>query len=158
MKYMTALVQLPLVRDGTAERIRGPEDTARVCEDIRELAQETFHVMSLDCKNHLIDRHIVSLGVADVSIVHPREVFRQAISAGASAVLLSHNHPSGDPAPSAEDLRITRQLIAAGKVIDIKVLDHVIIGRCVNRLASNSSAPNVKTHMSMREAGLCDFA
>ena len=150
MNYNPALVQLPLVRESTGERVRTPEDVYRVCSDIAQLAQESFHVLALDSKNRLINRHLITLGLADASLVHPREVFRAAIAedGGAFALVLTHNHPSGDPTPSAEDLRITRQLIEAGKIVDIKVLDHVVIGRPVD------GSP---AFLSMRESGLCTF-
>jgi DNA repair protein RadC len=149
MNYNPVLVQLPLIRESRGERVRTPEDVYRVCGDITALAQEAFHVISLDSKNQLINRHMVSLGLADASLVHPREVFRVAIGEdGASALLLAHNHPSGDPTPSAEDIRITRQLIEAGRILDIKVLDHVVIGRPRN------GSP---AFLSMRESGLCTF-
>ena len=132
--FRTAMVQLPLmmVREsgsGSAVSIRTPEDIAGVCSDLRGLAQECFQVLCLNTKNQVIDRILVSLGLVDASLVHPREVFRGAIAAGACALVLVHNHPSGDPTPSAEDVRVTRQLVEAGEILDIKVLDHVIIGQ-----------------------------
>jgi len=149
MNYVTALVQLPLVKETRKERIRSPEDVARVCADIGELAQETFHVLILNAKNNLANRHMVTIGLADASLVHPREVFRPAIAENATAIVLTHNHPSGDPTPSAEDIKITKQLIEAGRIVSITVQDHVIIGK-----ATESS----KGFFSMRESGLCDFA
>ena len=149
MHYTTALIQLPLVRETPRRLISSPADTYEICRDLAALAQESFHVLALDVRNRLLNRHLISLGLADASLVHPREVFRAAVSTGASAVIISHNHPSGDPTPSAEDLRITRQLIAAGQVLDIRVLDHVIIGR--------PSGPGSPGFLSMREAGLCTF-
>jgi len=151
--YNTALIQLPLVRESTGEHVRTPEDVGRVCADISGLAQESFHVLTLNAKNRLINRHLVSLGLADASLVHPREVFRSAIGAdGACAVILVH--PSGDPAPSAEDLRITRQLVQAGRVVDIKVLDHVIIGRPIGVVDGQPGQPGF---LSLRESGLVSF-
>jgi DNA repair protein RadC len=149
MSYRSALIQLPLVRESTGEHVRTPEDVYRVCGDIAALAQESFHVLILDTRNQLISREMVSLGIVDASLVHPREVFRAAIAAGAAAVVLAHNHPSGETTPSAEDIRITRQLIEAGKIIDIKVLDHVIIGR--------ESPESGTPYLSLRESGLCQF-
>ncbi|MEK7218009.1 MAG: JAB domain-containing protein, partial [Patescibacteria group bacterium] len=139
---------LPLVRESTGEAVRSPEDILRVCADIRNLAQESFHVLTLNTKNRLLNRHLVSLGLADSSLVHPREMFRPAILDGAAAVVAVHNHPSGDPTPSAEDVRVTRQLIEAGRILGILLLDHVIVGRGVD-----SGRP----YVSMRESGLCDF-
>ena len=148
MNYSTVLVQLPLVRESTGELVRTPEDVCRVCGDMALLAQEAFTVLAVDVKNRLINRHLVSLGLADASLVHPREVYRPVLSDGASAIICVHSHPSGDPTPSAEDLRVTRQLVEAGRIIDIKVLDHVIIGRPRN------GSP---AFVSMRESGLVTF-
>ncbi len=150
MNFATAIVQLPLVREtGRKELIRSPADMARLCADVRGLAQESFHVIMLNAKNRVVNRHMVSLGIADASLVHPREVFRQAIVDNAASIVLLHNHPSGDPTPSAEDIRITRQLIEVGKIVDIKVLDHVIMGQ------ESQGQPGF---LSMRESGLCEFA
>jgi len=151
MHYVTALIQLPLVRECRGERIRSPEDVARVCSDIKNLAQESFHVLVLNAKNSLIGRHLVSIGLVDASLVHPREVFSPVFAegSGATAIVLVHQHPSGDPTPSAEDIRITKQLVEAGKILSIPVQDHVIIGR-----ESDSS----RGFVSMREHGLCEFA
>lgn len=156
MNYSTALVQLPLVRETNGVRVRTPEDVYRVCRDIADLAQESFHVLTVNAKNTLINRHLISLGLVDSALVHPREVFRAAIgSDGASGVLLVHGHPSGDPTPSAEDLRITRQLVEAGRIVDIKVLDHIVIGRPIEARGDQPGRPG---YMSLRESGLCVFA
>ena len=149
MNYVTAIVQLPLVKESTNERVRTPEDVARICSDIRNLAQETFHVLSLNAKNGVINREMITVGIVDASLIHPREVFRLAILENAAGIVIIHNHPSGAPTPSAEDVRITRQLIEAGKILSMPVHDHVIIGT-----DSNSA----KGFLSMREERLCEFA
>lgn len=114
------------------------------------LEREVFWVLLLDAKNMLKCQPIdVTAGILDASLVHPREVFREAVRSAAAAVVLAHNHPSGDPAPSSEDLKITRQLVEAGGVVDIKVLDHVIVGR--------SGGVHKDGYLSMREAGLVKF-
>jgi DNA repair protein RadC len=148
MNYSTALVQLPLVRETQGQRVRTPEDAYRLCLDISGLAQECFQVILLNAKNAVMNRVMVSLGLADSALVHPREVFRSAIHEGATAVVLVHNHPSGETTPSAEDLRITRQLVEAGRIVDIKVMDHIIIGRELQGQAG---------WLSLRESGLCVF-
>jgi len=158
MNYQAALIQLPLVKEATKEKIRTPEDVCRVCADMRSLAQESFQILCLNTKNFLVNRHLVTLGLADASLVHPREVLRLAIMDNAGALVLVHNHPSGDPTPSAEDIRITRQLVEAGKIMDIKVLDHIIVGHCVNGNVVSNSDPNGRSFVSMRESGLCSFA
>jgi DNA repair protein RadC len=90
-------------------------------------AVEQFGVVLLDTKHRVLRTTIVSVGTLDASIVHPREIFREATSAGAAALVLFHNHPSGDPEPSPEDLQLTRRLIAAGVLMGIDVIDHVIL-------------------------------
>ena len=82
----------------------------------------------LSTKNHVLKTAVISVGSLNASIVHPRELFREAINARAAAVILVHNHPSGDPAPSPEDIALTRKLVEAGKLLDIPVLDHLILG------------------------------
>ena len=150
-------IDMPLVREsmrdaaGSAVRARSPSDIAALCEDIRLSAQEAFIVVDVNAKNNVIDKRLVSLGLLDASLVHPREVFRGAIVNNAAAVIVVHNHPSGDPTPSAEDVRITRQLVEAGRIVAIKVLDHVIIGR------ADATGPGSPAFLSLREAGLVQF-
>jgi DNA repair protein RadC len=111
------------------ERIRGPRDVfARVGPALRHLAQEEFHALLLNAQHVVIREVLVTRGILDASLIHPREVFRTAVEAGAAAIVLVHNHPSGDPTPSAEDRAVTRQLAAAGRALGIPVLDHVIVG------------------------------
>ncbi len=95
---------------------------------LRPLAKECFWDVLLDGKNRIISTVRVSEGSLTSSLVHPREVFRPAIREAAASVLFVHNHPSGDPAPSQEDIQITRRLVETGKIVGIRVLDHVIIG------------------------------
>jgi DNA repair protein RadC len=90
---------------------------------------EEFHVAILNAQHRLERDVLVTRGLLDASLVHPREVFREAIAERAAAVILVHNHPSGDPTPSAEDRAVTAQLVAAGRLLDIPVHDHVIVGR-----------------------------
>lgn len=109
--------------------IKSPQDAANlVMSELRYQAKEHFMALLLSTKNHVIARVIVSVGSLSASIVHPRELFREAISYSAAAVILIHNHPSGDPTPSQEDILLTRQLVEAGNLLHISVLDHVIIG------------------------------
>ena len=91
--------------------------------------QECFYILLLSTKNHIISEHLITKGVLDSAILHPREVFKPAIKNSASKIILVHNHPSGDPQPSQEDLEITKKIISVGDDIDIKVLDHVILGK-----------------------------
>ena len=89
--YATALVQLPLVCEAGTETIRSPGDVYRVCQDMASLAQESFQILCVNAKNRVIDRHLITLGLADMSLAHPREIFRPAIRLGASAITLVHN-------------------------------------------------------------------
>jgi DNA repair protein RadC len=98
-------------------------------EDSRALEVERFIVMLLNTRRRLIRMETISQGTLDTILVHPREVFKQAIAANASAIVLAHNHPSGDPTPSEADIKVTRDLIRAGQLLKIDVLDHVIIGK-----------------------------
>src|SRR6185503_5839954 len=107
-----------------------PRDVVNVfAPRMEDLPVEEFHVVVLDAQNRMERDVTVSRGLLNCSLVHPREVFRQAIAERAAAIVLVHNHPSGDPVPSAEDRKITAQLVAAGALLDIPVHDHVIIGR-----------------------------
>lgn len=92
------------------------------------LDREEFVIIGLDGKNKTMFYHSVSVGCLTSSIVHPREVFKMAIVSNAAALILTHNHPSGDPTPSPEDIDITKRLIEGGNILGIKILDHVIIG------------------------------
>jgi DNA repair protein RadC len=115
----------PLERGGL---YRGPLDVQRHFEPrLRGIRQETFHVLMLDGRHRLLSTAEVSVGTLTASLVHPREVFREAVRCAAAAILLVHNHPSGDPTPSAEDRSVTRRLQAAGELMGIRVLDHVIV-------------------------------
>ena len=110
--------------------IRSPRDVAdTMARRLEDLPVEEFHVLVLDSQHRLERDVLVTRGILNSSLVHPREVFREAIAERAAAVILVHNHPSGDPTPSADDRVVTEQLVAAGRLLDIPVHDHVIIGR-----------------------------
>lgn len=98
-------------------------------EQNRVYTVETFQVVFVNTRRRLIGMQTLSQGTLDTLLVHPRDVFRRAIAANASAVILVHNHPSGDPTPSEADVRVTRDLMRAGQLLRIEVLDHVILGR-----------------------------
>lgn len=109
--------------------IKSPEDVSMLLmEEMRHLKKEMFRVILLNTKNYLIKHICISIGSLNASIVHPREVFSEAVKVGCSGVLFVHNHPSGDPEPSHEDVETTRRLVNAGNILGIKVLDHIIIG------------------------------
>lgn len=111
-----------------APRIRSPEDVVRlVGPRLRDLSVEEFRVLALDSQSRVLRDLLVTRGLLNSSLVHPREVFRAAIAEAAAGVVLVHNHPSGDPTPSPEDQAVTRQLVAAGELLDLPVYDHVIV-------------------------------
>ena len=125
-------------------KIKSPEDISRLMmENLRYLNKEKFSSILLNTKHEVLNIEEVSVGSLNASIVHPREVFISAIKKSSSAIILVHNHPSGDPTPSKEDIQITRRLIESGKLLGIQVLDHVIIGDNI--------------YFSMREAETCSF-
>lgn len=109
--------------------IRNPRNVAdMVMEQLRYLQKEHFVCLFLNTKNHIIAQETLSIGSLNASIVHPREVFRAAIKCGSASMICIHNHPSGDPTPSPEDISMTRRLCDAGEIVGIDVLDHIIIG------------------------------
>ncbi|RXT14719.1 DNA repair protein RadC [Ammoniphilus sp. CFH 90114] len=109
--------------------IRSPEDVAKLMmEELRYLTQEHFVCLFLNTKNQVIAQTTVFIGSLNSSIVHPREVFKEAVRKSSASLICLHNHPSGDPTPSREDIEVTKRLMAAGEIMGIDVLDHVIIG------------------------------
>lgn len=134
-KAVTLLAALELGRrlaslaplDRTA--VRSPDDIAALLlPRFRYESRESFVAVLLSTKNHVLKTSVISVGSLNASIVHPRELFREAINASAAAVIVAHNHPSGDPTPSPEDITLTRKLVEAGNILDIPVLDHVVLG------------------------------
>jgi DNA repair protein RadC len=120
-----------LQEEGRADRtrIRSPADVYRwFAPRLADLAAEEFHVLALDSQSGVLRDLLVTRGILNSSLVHPREVFRGAIAEAAAGIIVVHNHPSGDPTPSADDRAVTHQLVEAGKVLDLPVYDHVIVG------------------------------
>ncbi|HAV65090.1 MAG TPA: hypothetical protein DCY13_22305 [Verrucomicrobiales bacterium] len=114
-------------------------------EENRHYEVESFQIILLNTRRRLIRVEKISQGTLDTILVHPREVFKPAIAANASAIILAHNHPSGDPSPSEADIRATRELIRAGQLLKIEVLDHIILGRGTER--------NSRDFVSLKELG-----
>lgn len=122
--------------------ISTPEDVVALCGSLmRGLEKEHFWSLALNTKNRLLRLYEVSVGSLSASIVHPREVFKDAVRVAAASVVLLHNHPSGDATPSSADIQLTQRLVRSGDVLGIEVLDHVVIGDGGN-------------HVSLRESGL----
>jgi DNA repair protein RadC len=149
MRVFECKLSYSLVSLGEEIRLDRP---AKVADYLRSAfeenpMQEAFYCVYLDRKNHPLGRHLITLGTVDSTLVAPREVFRGAILAGASGLVVAHNHPSGDPSPSAADLHITRILRDASKILQIELLDHVIVG-------DEESDPQKRGTYSFREAGV----
>lgn len=116
--------------DGAATPLlRGPENVYDLTRDIRSANREHFVGFYLNSRHQVLRREIISIGSLNASIVHPREVFLPAVALSAASVILAHNHPSGDPTPSEEDLAITRRLVESGRLLGIELLDHVVVAR-----------------------------
>jgi DNA repair protein RadC len=110
--------------------VRSPADVAQLLmAEMAHLEQEHFRVLYLDTRNRLLDIETVYVGSLNASHIRVGEVFRDAVKRNCAAIIVAHNHPSGDPTPSPEDVEVTRQLVAAGNLLDIEVLDHLIIGQ-----------------------------
>lgn len=112
--------------------MNNPDDAAKLFKEYYEenfdMDKEHFSVIMVDTKNKMIGINLVSMGTVNQTITHPREVFRPAVMASANSVFLCHNHPSGDPTPSREDIDTTKRLKEAGKILGIEILDHIILG------------------------------
>ncbi|MEJ5258406.1 MAG: DNA repair protein RadC [Fervidobacterium sp.] len=108
--------------------LKSPEDVYKYCIDMQSFEQEVVRVLFVDSKLRLIGSKDISKGTINTSIAHPRDIFREALTKNAPGIIVAHNHPSGDPTPSTDDIEITKKLIEAGKIIGITVHDHVVIG------------------------------
>lgn len=109
--------------------VRSPQDvSALLMEDMRYLRKEHFVCLFLNTKNHVIGQETLSMGSLNATVVHPREIFRAAIQRSSASIICVHNHPSGDPTPSPEDIQLTARLSEAGEIVGIDVLDHIILG------------------------------
>ena len=132
--YKVPEYKVMLVRDNTrieteTKFINSPDDVNKIIQSyLNGVDREHFVIVLLNRKNGIIGINTVSVGDLSFSIVHPREVFKPAIVAGAASIILAHNHPSGDPKPSLDDVRVTKRIKEAGDILGIEVLDHIIIG------------------------------
>ncbi|MBY0051960.1 JAB domain-containing protein [Brevibacillus agri] len=127
------IVRVKMVREASLlypqRRIRMARDVVELfLTFLQETDREQFFLLCLNTKNEPTALHTVSIGSLDASIVHPREVYKVAILSNAASVIVAHNHPSGDPTPSKEDIQVTRKLQEAGELLGITLLDHVIVG------------------------------
>jgi len=108
-------------------KITGASDIFKEMRDIKNWEKEVFVGFFLDSENRIISREIIAIGILNACIIHPREVFRTAIIRNANSLIITHNHPSGNVTPSAEDIEVTEKLKKVGEIIDIKLLDHIIV-------------------------------
>ena len=134
MPYRVSRYRLLIVKDGSVpttwdRQLRQSRDVADLMRSVvAGLDREAFFVVLVDGKNRVSGINLVSLGSLTAALVHPREVFKPAIAGSAAALVLVHNHPSGDPTPSAEDVALTKRLCEVGDLVGIKVLDHIVLG------------------------------
>lgn len=118
-----------LLKGKKAALLLSPQDVWQELKDVRDLKKEHFVIFYLDTRNQEIKRDIISFGTLNANLVHPREVFEPAILHSAAQIIVAHNHPSGNPEPSEEDIEITKRLVEAGKILGIEVVDHVVVAR-----------------------------
>lgn len=142
-------LSLPVARECKGSVCHGPEDVAREMAELAHSAQEVMVALTLNTKNRVIDRHVISIGTLDSCSAHPREIFRHAVEDSAASIVVVHSHPSGDPTPSSQDLSVTRRLIDAGRILDIELTDHIVIGRM--------DANGIPRYNSIRESGMVAF-
>ena len=147
------MVSTYLVRESVSsalDTVSTPEDAATVVRelfDFDHLDREQFVALALNTKNRVVGAWAVSVGSLNASIVHPRELFKPAVMLSAASVVIAHNHPSGDPTPSEADIKVTRDLMRAGQLLKIEVLDHVILGK--------RTEERPRDYVSLRELGYC---
>lgn len=110
--------------------INSPKNVVKLAQSIlKDKKKEYFLIFPLGSRNQLAKESIISIGSLNANIVHPREVFKETISRNAAQIIIAHNHPSGDPEPSEDDIKLTKQLVEAGRILGIEVIDHIIIGK-----------------------------
>ena len=129
--YSLRLVKESSIAYNLEKSIANPATAAEIINqvfDMENQPNEVFAILCLNTKNKIVGVHTISIGSLNASIVHPREVFKAALLNNAASIILAHNHPSGDPEPSREDIEVTHRLVNAGNILGIKVLDHIIIG------------------------------
>ena len=135
MRLRELTVRYSVRKDGEGQPVvvgrdlSNPRETASaLMTALQDQPGEVFAILCLSTKHRVIAYHEVSRGTLDATLVHPREVFKAALLANAAAIILTHNHPSGDPSPSADDVQLTRRLVDAGALLGVDVLDHIIVG------------------------------
>ena len=131
LRYKIPQIKLAILREPPQDKapavIRSPEDFAPYLEPMKHLSEEHFITLHLNGRHEVCGYHVVSQGTLNSSLVHPREVFKAALLSNSACIVLAHNHPSGSLEPSIEDLATTKQLLAAGKILSVEVIDHLIV-------------------------------
>ena len=124
-------VRIQLIRDDEnvqAPKIKKPEDVYELVRHSKDSDREQFLTICLDTRNNVLSIEITSIGTLTANLVHPREVFKTAVLQNAAGIIIAHNHPSGDATPSEDDIKITKNLFEASKIMDIQLLDHLVVG------------------------------
>jgi DNA repair protein RadC len=130
LKYKIPQIKLAILRESTSEplpAISTPDDFEEYLEPLKHMSEEHFVSLHLNAKNQVTGYHVVSHGTVSASLVHPREVFKAALLNNAYCIVVAHNHPAGSNDPSADDLETTKQLVAAGNILNVHILDHLIV-------------------------------
>jgi DNA repair protein RadC len=147
--YQVIQAKVATIKEPTEYYASNSSSAIEFCKDMVSLSQESLQILTLNVKNRIIDRHMITLGVLNYSFAHPREIFRACCNDSAAALIMIHNHPSGVTDPSEEDIKMTNKIIAAGgEVMGIPLLDSLIIAKM------NGSIK----YLSLRESGLCKFS
>lgn len=147
---MLVLHEAPDLRGVYRHAANTPDEVARMLEQsIGKMDREVFVAIGLSARQWIVGIRIVTVGILNATLVHQRETYRAAVEMNAAALIVAHNHPSGDPTPSREDLKITGDLVQAGRVMGIKLQDHIIIGR--------RNPPEPRFYCSIRESGMVMF-
>lgn len=129
-------VRVQLIRenkDVQSPKITKPEDAYELVKHLKDSDREQFLTICLDTRNNVLSIETTSIGTLTANLVHPREVFKTAVLQNAAGIIIAHNHPSGDPTPSEDDIKITKNLFEASKIMDIQLLDHLVVGNGIYR-------------------------
>ena len=130
LRYIVPEIRLALIKEPCSKKpqaINHPGDIEQFVEPLKHYSEEHFVSLHLDARQHVTSFHIVSHGTLSASLVHPREVFKAALLANSHSIIVAHNHPSGSEEPSGDDIETTEKLIAAGKLLGVNVIDHIIV-------------------------------
>lgn len=145
--YQIIQTKIATVKEPTEYYASNDSSAIEFCKDMASLSQESLQILTLNVKNRIIDRHMITLGVLNYSFAHPREIFKACCNDSAASLIMIHNHPSGVTDPSDEDIKLTNKIIAAGEIMGIPIVDSLIIAKINGKIK----------HLSLRESGICNF-